>query len=160
MRLIDSPVVQREAAAMAPADRQAFLASIRYDGFADDLATNMRILLRIQGCTQREVAERMGTSETALSRLLKGKAVRRAKLDTFIRFAKAIGVDVLDVFDDVDVVVQRLNTKRLEAVAVDRPQPSTVVWIDNLALGANFGGRTVTYEAKVPTPPIVIWATA
>ena len=111
---------------MSAADRHAFLESIRYDGFADDVATNMRILLRIQGYTQREVAERMGTSETALSRLLKGKAVRRAKLDTFIRFAQAIGVDVSDVFDDIDAVVRRLDAKGPAPVPADRPTSSAV----------------------------------
>lgn len=136
MRLLDSPVVQREAAAMPAADCQAFLESIRYDGFADDVATNMRILLRIQGCTQREVAERMGTSETALSRLLKGKAVRRAKLDTFIRFAQAIGVDVSDVFDDIDAVVRRLDAKGPAPVPADRPTSSGVgSWASAAAAG-------------------------
>ena len=95
MRLIDSPAVQTAANRHSSADRAVFLDAIRYEGVFDEVATNMRICLRRAGLTQREAAARLGTSETALSRMLRGRNVKNVKFETVVRFARAVGVDVL-----------------------------------------------------------------
>ncbi len=147
MRLIDSPVVQGRADELSPEDRKVFLDTIRYEGVYDELATNMRILLRVQGKTQCDVAERMGTSESALSRLLHGKAVRKAKLETLVRFAKAIELDPLDLFGD-------LGTKPslAPAVVVDAPavpaKRSITVWRANVAYPQQYHSQQVTWGGQ------------
>ena len=122
MFLSDSPVVQRDLAALAPEQRRAYLDALRYEGCYDELATNMRILVRALGKTQREVAIAMATSETALSRLLHGKVVRKAKLETLTKFAKALDIEVRDLWRDPKEVVQSYEDARRP------PAPAITIW--------------------------------
>jgi transcriptional regulator with XRE-family HTH domain len=109
MRTIESPVVQRDLTGLSAAERREYLDILRYEGIYDEIATTMRILLRAAGRTQRAVAEAMGTSETALSRLLSGRSVRTARFDTLVRFAKALDVDVADLFGDPEATVSAMH---------------------------------------------------
>ncbi|MEY3015140.1 MAG: Helix-turn-helix domain [Pseudomonadota bacterium] len=93
-----SPVVERWIAALPEGDRAAARAHARYGAVHQRLVQDMRILLRAHAVSQRDLAERMGTSESAISRMLDDEAARGIKLDTIVRFAEAIGVDVAPSF--------------------------------------------------------------
>lgn len=153
MFLSDSPVVQRDLAGLAPEQRREYLDALRYEGCYDELATNMRILLRVLGKTQREVAASMATSETALSRLLHGKAVRKAKLETLTKFARALDVDVRDLWRDPKEVAQsREDAQRPPPPAVTvwttpqasvaRPSATKVLWAGH---STGFGANQTAY---------------
>jgi transcriptional regulator with XRE-family HTH domain len=93
-----SPVLERWIAALPEDERAAARAHARYGAVHQRLVQDMRILLRAHAVSQRDLAQRMGTSESAISRMLDDETARGIKLDTIVRFAEAIGVDVAPSF--------------------------------------------------------------
>lgn len=72
-----------------------------------DLATSIAItvlaLLRQQGMTKQQLAEKMGVKPQYVSRVVKGHA--NLTLDTIIKLEKALGESIVSVLDPTDVVV-------------------------------------------------------
>jgi len=110
------------AASLPREERENYTEFLRYEAMYADLVTQMRVLLSSKGVSQKELAERMGTSESAVSRLLNASQVRNLKVETLVRFAKALGVGLQDTFFD-DPVLDALLSRSREAdvvAAVDR----------------------------------------
>lgn len=144
MRATDSAAVRRDLEDLDDGGRRVYLDQLRYDGIYDQIATHMRILIRGLGTTQRDVAAAMGTSETALSRLLRGTSVRRVKLETLVRFARALDVEIEDLLADPSVVI-----------AARRPLPAAwtgrrVSWHGNVAYAADFVASDLPMGADHP----------
>ena len=72
-----------------------------------DLATSIAItglaLLRQQGMTKQQLAEKMGVKPQYVSRVVKGHA--NLTLDTIAKLEKALGESIVSVSDPTDVVV-------------------------------------------------------
>lgn len=89
-----TPVARRWLDALPAEERAAAEAHARYGAFHHRLIGDMRILLRSKGISQRELAKRMGTTESAISRLLDEDGARGVQAETIVRFAEALGVDL------------------------------------------------------------------
>ncbi|MCB9738727.1 MAG: helix-turn-helix domain-containing protein [Deltaproteobacteria bacterium] len=119
-----SPVLERWIAALPEDERAAARAHARYGAVHQRLVQDMRILLRAHGVSQRDLAERMGTSESAISRMLDDETARGIKLDTIVRFAEAIGVDVAaSFFVDPALVAPKPQLPRVWNVPVAASLP-------------------------------------
>ena len=71
------------------AERSVFPGFRDLDGFTDDLGRELAARRRAQGLSQSDVAERMGTSQSAVARLESGAT--NARLSTLLRYAEAVG---------------------------------------------------------------------
>ena len=74
--------------------------------------SEIKELLRVHGITQRELAKRMGITPSTLSQILNGNA----KTSSLLRIAKALGVDVSDLYNssavrsDADIYLPTAST--------------------------------------------------
>jgi putative transcriptional regulator len=67
------------------------------------MSTPLRRVRRERDITQAELAERAGVAQQAIARLERGK--QRPSLDTAVRIARVLGVEVLEIFPVSDAVV-------------------------------------------------------
>ena len=69
------------------------------EDFRNELFIRLRGLREEEGVTQQELASRMKTTGSAISRLESGR--RNPRLDTLALYANALGYDIEFVFEEV-----------------------------------------------------------
>lgn len=75
------------------------------DSFANDysekyraIGSNIRMVREAEGISQTELANRVGSNKSAISRYENG--LQKPSLDTLMRVADALGVDLVDLLKD------------------------------------------------------------
>ena len=99
-------------ARLPPEEQRKYVEHLRYEAIYTDLLVQMRVLLRAKGVTQAELAAKMETSQSAVSRMLNERQTRNLKLETLVRFARALDVDLQESLFDDPVLAPAFTRKR------------------------------------------------
>lgn len=64
---------------------------------AKDMGRTIRVRLETSGMTQKELAEKMGSNESSVSKWISGERIPR--LDRFCALARALGVETSELVE-------------------------------------------------------------